>query len=83
MIRTALSLVQRNPDPLAFLLAGIMLIAYELEIFVVTEDLLLAAFMIAAAVRSVLKSRSLTAPVGVDLDGDDAEAPDAPRDASE
>jgi hypothetical protein len=33
MINAALALVRRNPDPLAFIIAGVMLVAYELEIF--------------------------------------------------
>lgn len=68
MIKAALNLVQRNPDPLAFLIAGVMLVAYELEIFVVTEDLLLGAFMVAAAARSMLNTRSLNEKVGVELE---------------
>lgn len=63
MLQSALSLVRNNPDPLAFVVAGVMLIAYELEVFIVTEDLLLGAFMVAAAVRSMLKSTP--APDGV------------------
>ena len=83
MIHAALALVRRNSDPLAFIIAGVMLVAYELEIFAVTEDLLLGVFMVAAAARSVVQSRSLTEPVAVDLGDDGGEAPDAPRDASE
>ena len=88
MINAALSLVRNNPDPLAFLIAGVMLVAYECGVVVLTEDALLGAFMVAAALRSMIKSRSVSAPVAVDLgDGDectacdDAEAPDAPADA--
>lgn len=75
MIHSALALVRRNPDPLAFVIAGVMLIAYELEIFAVTEDVMLGVFMVAAAARSVVSSRSLTEPVAVDLG--DGESPEA------
>jgi len=96
MIQSALSLVRNHPDPLAFLIAGVMLVAYECGIVVVTEDIMLGAFMVAAAARSMIKTRSLSGTVDVDLDDagdcdacdvddctscDDAEAPDAPPDA--
>ena len=59
MIKAALTLVRNNPDPLAFVVAGVMLIAYEVGAFVVTEDLLLGAFMVAAAIRSMLKQQPM------------------------
>lgn len=68
MINAALNLVRNNPDPLAFVVAGVMLIAYEVGAFVVTEDLLLGAFMVAAAMRSMMQRRSLSAPVAVEVD---------------
>ena len=59
MINAELNLVRNNPDPLAFVVAGVLLIAYELGAFVVTEDLLLGAFMVAAAIRSMMKKQPM------------------------